>query len=39
MMLLTALAIRSGIPVSVWETEDPLILDCAINMLLEASNG
>lgn len=38
-MLLTALAIRSGIPASVWETEDPLILDCAIAMLLEASNG
>lgn len=38
-MLLTALAIRTGIPVSVWKTEDPLILDCALNMLLEASNG
>ena len=38
-MLLTALAIRSGIPVSVWETEDPLILDCALNTLQEASNG
>lgn len=38
-MLLTALAIRSGIPVSVWKAEDPLILDCALNMLLEASNG
>lgn len=38
-MLLTALAIRSGIPVSVWKTEDPLILDCALNMLLEASHG
>lgn len=38
-MLLTALAIRTGIPVSVWKAEDPLILDCAIAMLLEASNG
>lgn len=30
---MTALAIRSGIPVSVWEREDPTVVETALDII------
>lgn len=30
---MVALAIRSGIPVSVWEREDPVVIETALDIL------
>lgn len=32
---MVALAIRSGIPVSVWEQEDPVVVETALDILTE----